>query len=376
VDYDPVARRTVTWVMPFTCAFCGSTKRPRGREHVLPDWLSTIGLDLLQVEYHVGRLNQVPRKWTSTPFTATVRAVCDDCNHGWMSGLEGAAKPILTPLILGEARDLSADDQRLIAAWTFKTALVAMLSSSDEDRARGYGVPAAEYAPLYSARDHPEPLPYSKFWIGYYEGERPPGTIHVVPLVVELEGITESDMPAAYLVTVVIGKLLVQGVRFTTPSLYVELATTPELPQIWPTQPIAIWPPDPHIDDPSLKTMLQGKALRSLHPGIRLAPFKPATDLEPSEIKGSMLKQPVPCGQHYICFPAVLAQEAMLDGKRYVFVTKCDCEIAYLVVLKADGAHFRNDGTIEHMAEIIERLEGDEYALEDDNGHFFYKKLA
>lgn len=362
--------------MPFTCAFCGSTKRPRGREHVLPDWLSTIGLDLSQVEYHVGWLNRVPRRWTSTPFTATVRAVCDDCNHGWMSGLEGAAKPILTPLILGETKDLSADDQRLIATWAFKTALVSMLSSSGEDRARGYGVPTQEYTALYSARDHPEPLPHNQFWIGYYAGERPPGNIRVVPLLIELDGIPELDVPAAYLVTVTIGKLLVQGVRFTTPSLYVELTTTPELPRIWPTQPIVVWPPDPHINDSSFEAMIQGKILRPLHPGIRLVPFKPATELEPSDIEGSMLKQPVPCGQHYIYFPAVLAQKAMLDGKRYAFVTKCECDIAYLIVLEADGAHFRNDGNIEHMTEVIERLEGDDYEFDDENSNFSFKELA
>lgn len=360
----------------FTCAFCGSTKKPRGREHVLPDWLNNIGLEPQRVEYHVGWLNRVPRRWTSTPFTATVRAVCDDCNHGWMSGLEGAVKPILTPLILGEDRDLSADDERLISAWTFKTALVSLVSSSEDDRARGYGVPAEEYAALYSRRDHPEPLPYSQFWIGCYAGERPPGTIRVVPLVVELNDIPPPDVPAAYLITVLIGKLLVQGVRFTTPSLFVELATAPELPQIWPTQPTVAWPPDPDITDSSFERMLQGKALQPLHPGIRLVPFKPATELESSDIEGSTIKQPVPCGQHYIYFPAALAQEAMLDGKRYAFVAKCECDIAYLVVLESDGAHFRNDGTIEHMAEVIEMLDGDEYELGDGNGYFYYKELA
>lgn len=258
---------------------------------------------------------------------------------------------------------MSGDDERLISAWAFKTALVAMLSSSEEDRTRGYGVPAEEYTSLYSIRDNREPLPGCQFWIGHYVGERAPGTIRVVPLVIELDDVPAPGVPTAYLVTVVIGKLLVQGVRFTTPSLYVDLATTPELPQIWPTQPTVAWPTDPDIADPSFETMLQGKALRPLHPGIRLIPFKPATELESSDIEGSMIKQPVPCGQHHIYFPAVLAQEAMLDEKQYAFVTKCECDIAYLVVLEADGAHFRNDGTIEYMAEVVESLEGEEYEL-------------
>ncbi len=362
--------------MPFTCAFCGSTKRPRGKEHVFADWLSTIGLDESPVEYHVGRLNRVARRWTSSPFTATVGAVCDDCNHGWMSQLEGDAKPVLTPLILGEARELSADDQRLIAVWAFKTALVAMLSSSDEERAQGYGVPSEEYTALYANREHPEPLPHSQFWIGYYAGRRPPGTIRVVPLVIGLENIPEPDMPAAYLVTIAIGKLLVQGVRFTAPSLYVDLATELEVPGIWPTQGAVPWPPDARVDDEAFEPMLDGKALRVLHPGIRLVPFKPATDLAPSDIEGSMLKQPVPCGKHYIYFPGVLALEAMHDGKRYAFITRCECDIAYLVVLEADGAHFRNDGTMEQMIAVIERLEGEENEFRDENGFFYYKELA
>jgi hypothetical protein len=360
--------------MPFTCAFCGSTKRPRGREHVLAGWLSTIGLDDSPVEYHVGRLNRVARRWTSSPFTATVRAVCDDCNHGWMSSLEGVAKPVLTPLIHGESRDLSADDQRLIAVWAFKTALVAMLSSSDEERARGYGVPPAEYVALYATRGNPQPLPASQFWIGYYAGQRPPGTIRVVPLVIEPD-VAEPTVPSAYLITVVIEALMVQGVRFTTEELYVDLATEPELPRIWPTQGTLAWPPDRRLDDETFEPMLQGKALRVLDPGIRLVPFKPATDLPPSDIDGSMLRQPVPCGQHFIYYPGILALEAIHHGKRYAFITRCECDIAYLVVLEADGAHFRNDGTMEQMIEVIGRIDGEMYEMDDENGYFCFMEL-
>src|ERR1022692_1424630 len=167
--------------MSFICAFCGSTKRPRGREHVFADWLNSIGLDAGQVEIHSGRLNRVARRWTTEGFTATVRAVCDDCNHGWLSQLEAAAKPVLTPLILGQPAELSLDDQRLIAVWAFKTALVAMLSSSNEQRAQGYGVPAGEYHSLYATREHPEPLQDSQYWIGTYVGDRPPGAVRIVP---------------------------------------------------------------------------------------------------------------------------------------------------------------------------------------------------
>jgi hypothetical protein len=122
--------------------------------------------------------------------------------------------------------------------------------------------------------------------------------------------------------------------------------------------------------------MLSGKALRVLNPGIRLEPFKPATDLPPSTADGPMLQQPVPCGKHFIYFPGVLALEAMHNGKRYAFVTMCECPTAYLVVLEKDGAHFCNDGTLEAMADLIDRLEGPEYELRDENGIFVYKELV
>jgi len=54
----------------------------------------------------------------------------------------------------------------------------------------------------------------------------------------------------------------------------------------------------------------------------------------------------------------------------------CECDIAYLVVLEADGAHFRNDGTMEQMIEVIDRIEGEMYEMEDENGYFCFKELA
>jgi hypothetical protein len=68
------------------------------------------------------------RLWAAAPFTTTTRAVCHDCNTGWMSQLESKVKPILTPIILGRDYVLSPDDQTLVAAWCLKTS--AMLDRS------------------------------------------------------------------------------------------------------------------------------------------------------------------------------------------------------------------------------------------------------
>jgi hypothetical protein len=132
-----------------------------------------------------------------------------------------------------------------------------------------------------------------------------------VPLVIKLDGLGEPDTPSAYVVTLMLGALLIQGVRFTTPSLFVGLATEPDLPVLWPVQGTPLsWPPPMRIDDPAFERMTRGEALRVTNPGIRLVPFNPATDLAPSSLEGSMLRQPVPCGKHDIYIPAILAYEA------------------------------------------------------------------
>lgn len=49
--------------------------------------------------------------------TKKIRVVCKKCNNGWMSQLEDLAKPILTPLIVGEPIVLNRDQQRIVAEW-------------------------------------------------------------------------------------------------------------------------------------------------------------------------------------------------------------------------------------------------------------------
>jgi hypothetical protein len=89
-------------VPPATCAFCANTGKLTG-EHVLGDWLSKVGLDLRPVPHGTGWLNRIGRELgTRPPFRQTVRDVCGNCNHGWMSHLEAIAQRVLTPFILGD----------------------------------------------------------------------------------------------------------------------------------------------------------------------------------------------------------------------------------------------------------------------------------
>ncbi|MEV7031719.1 hypothetical protein AB0N99_16015 [Streptomyces sp. NPDC093272] len=209
--------------MPATCVFCGSADTLTGA-HVLGDWLSKIGLDPAPVPHGAGWLNRIGRELgLRPPFRQKVRDVCGDCNHGWMSRLEVVAQRVLTPLILGQPGRIEAADQGAIAAWVQKTALTAMLVSSEADRGRGYGLPASEYHELYALRNELPPLPASQFWAGRYEGVRG-WSIRVTPLAVRVDGLPEPDRPQAYAMTILLGQLVLQGVRLTTAILQVELS--------------------------------------------------------------------------------------------------------------------------------------------------------
>jgi hypothetical protein len=67
-------------------------------------------------------------EWERRPFREKTRIVCHGCNAGWMSRLEDAAAPILTPLINHEPAYLGSKKQAILAAWAVKTCLVFQAS--------------------------------------------------------------------------------------------------------------------------------------------------------------------------------------------------------------------------------------------------------
>jgi hypothetical protein len=62
-----------------------------------------------------------------------IKCVCGGshltCNGGWMKGIEDQAKPILVPLILGNANRLQPGDQAIIATWAIPKVMVSEYDS-------------------------------------------------------------------------------------------------------------------------------------------------------------------------------------------------------------------------------------------------------
>jgi len=127
------------------CIFCG--ERAGSGEHVFPDWLNAVFGQLDWDQPDPG----LPPSWSrgvqdfrsgfahhhewSASQIATLRnkKICHSCNTGWMSNLEGASAPLLTPMILGRPRTLTQKEQLIAATWATKTVMVCEVSMNSDE---------------------------------------------------------------------------------------------------------------------------------------------------------------------------------------------------------------------------------------------------
>jgi hypothetical protein len=357
-----------------TCAFCGQTERLT-REHVFGAWLAEIGLGDDPVRYRAGPLNRFGRDLgDGPPFQQTVRDVCAACNNGWMSRLEEVAHRVLTPIILGLAGTIESHDRATIAMWTQKTALVAMLVSSEGARAGGYGLPRSEYTTLYASRQSLEPPAGGQFWIGKVDSAKL-AMVWVTPLVIETSGPAESERPHAYAMTIVLGRLVLHGVRFTPEHRHLDLESRHAMTALWPTVTTIDAGRMTPLNEDSVLSLSGGKELQPRDARFTLGPWRPATDLNASRPVGSMVELPTICGKHVVYYPRILVWEA-LEGRFHVFASSCECGLAYLIETRADGAHCTKAGDPQPIAAAYDAIQGRELSLADHNGLFVVKALA
>lgn len=358
--------------MSNSCAFCGSTQ-PLTREHVFGQWVSKIGLDLSPARHHAGALNGLPRDMgEQPPYRLQVKNFCAPCNNGWMSQLEKAAQRVLTPFILGQPGTIAVEDQAVIALWAQKTALTAMLVSSEAQRDEGYGLAPSEYTALYEKRKRMQPLGASRIWVGRYAGTDGFSGVRVTPLVAGLPGSPEPDVPQAYALTIVLGELVIQGLRFTSPALEVDVTTELQMPQLWPSIAELHWPSGQPCTRESFLRFADGKMMRPTVQNLELHPWRQAAHLPQSILVGDRVAVPAMCRKHIVSYPAALLREAM-RGRFYAFLRKCECGVAYLIQTDSDRARFRahDDAALE----LYGNLPGEERLLQDGEGTFACKRL-
>ena len=186
--------------------------------------------------------------WQSrNPIDFVAKCVCVDCNGGWMNDIEQGAQPVLTPMIMGQRTTLDPQAQGVVATWIGLKAVVARYGHQPVD-------------------------PLDRDWLDHFYGNHCPpetwyewitGYVGKSPFFYEGRDITlafrddptsPATTPHGVLMTLVVGYLAVKvlGIRRGTPS---EPGAT-HLFRIWPitNDNFLSWPPEFHVDDPSLDT--------------------------------------------------------------------------------------------------------------------------
>jgi hypothetical protein len=111
------------------CLACGITSSPASREHVFSDWLltefkasnTTIGL-----HRRLGDGSRHRQRDEIRLDSFKLKKICENCNNGWMSDLENAAKPLMLGLMKGSISFsvLTEGDRKTLARWAGKTSIV------------------------------------------------------------------------------------------------------------------------------------------------------------------------------------------------------------------------------------------------------------
>jgi hypothetical protein len=116
------------------CIFCERAKPlvTITKEHLFSRWVDKVltpemlGPDRTFERTTVGP-DGVPatRTW-QTEVVAAIEAavVCEDCNGGWMSDLDGQVRQLLEPMMLGKPRTLAPGEQQTIATWAAMKSMV------------------------------------------------------------------------------------------------------------------------------------------------------------------------------------------------------------------------------------------------------------
>jgi hypothetical protein len=156
------------------CVFCGGTGLTKG--HVWPDWLNRImPYTATHHEETTGYFSTFEPEVPGPPQTKRERQgharsrkprnTCLKCNGGWMNGIEDAAIPVASPLILGDNDFHLADHgQRLLAAF------LCLISMRMQFLGSMRPIPQSDRRYL---KDHHQPPPLWVIWIARFDGEKP-----------------------------------------------------------------------------------------------------------------------------------------------------------------------------------------------------------
>lgn len=205
------------------------------------------------------------RRHSGIAFDVVVRAVCANCNNGWMSSLETRAKDVIGPMLSDQRVSLDPSDQALVATWATKTLLMLGCATLDP------GDVASPSAYSWFFR-HQAPLPGSHAWLCRYGGEGQwPLSCHVhgITLTRDASRPTKASETNGFVAVLAIGPFVVWlfGQELDEGPVTRARSDDGHL-LIWPATGSVSWPPGR-----TLRTEGELEALSRQLPGGVVAPL-------------------------------------------------------------------------------------------------------
>ncbi len=104
------------------CLFCDQNAATK--EHIWPLWLTRRFDTPHGVAVDAERSGVALPGWRQQRHEIAARFVCGKCNNGWMSSLEGRAKPTIERLLDQDSSEIDAAAQATLITWATKSAMV------------------------------------------------------------------------------------------------------------------------------------------------------------------------------------------------------------------------------------------------------------
>lgn len=235
------------------CIYCGGSGM--SKEHVISEWVGkmfgkpapahtkqVVDSSKLATGQVVYRPAIKVRQGHSS--NEKVRVVCRKCNSGWLSGIDERSKPGLIQLARGSTGDISAEQQRNIAAWIAKVACAHEFAQAGQSLTI---TPAEREYLMHNLC----PPPNWRVWIG----QLPPASVWDFALYGQSIGVGEgTGVPNTLATAGGIGRLFFLVLSSTSPEVDLDSVITPVdgLVRIWPEIGSSIpWPPVVMLDDKS-----------------------------------------------------------------------------------------------------------------------------
>lgn len=244
------------------CIFCDGLIGRGSKEHVWSQWMHDLLEGKPSGKYNRHTITRWPngREETTGPtgkpgnvFDIQVRAVCGDCNSGWMNRREGEVRPFLEPMIKGEPITLTPLQVETLAKWCAHKFIVMEHAAHDTS--------LTPWEDRVALREHGTIPDYFRIYIGNHASKhRAISVRHSHTLALSLAGPSpplDGTSRNIQTITILMGRLFIHlnaarvdgfeiESRYLIPRVWNEC-------RIWPNPNAAsTWPHRPLLDDSGL----------------------------------------------------------------------------------------------------------------------------